>query len=85
MTITAYKDDSFGLTTTFYNDKEESFFVKSDNPLAWIKHILPVKVNYVFDGKDTHKTCIGARFRVVEMRKLTTNDKVLIRPIFELI
>lgn len=22
MTITAYKDDSFGLTTTFYNGKE---------------------------------------------------------------
>lgn len=32
-----------------------------------------------------HKTCIGARFRVVEMRKVTTNDRVLVRPIFELI
>ena len=54
MTITAYKDDSFGLTTTFYNGKEEAFWVKSDNPLARIKHILPVKINYMFDGKDTH-------------------------------
>ena len=54
MTITAYKDDSFGLTTTFYHDKEEAFCVKSDNPFARIKHILPVKINYVFDGKDTH-------------------------------
>ena len=58
MTITAYKDDSFGLTTTFYNDKEEAFCVKFDNPLARIKHILPVKINYVFDGKDTHITGI---------------------------
>ena len=58
MTIIAYKDDSFGLTTTFYNNREESFFVKSDNPLARIKHILPVKVNYVFDGKDSHITGI---------------------------
>lgn len=32
-----------------------------------------------------HKTCVGARFRVVEMRKVTTNDRVLVRPIFELI
>ena len=58
MTITAYKDDSFGLTTTFYNGKEEAFCVKFDNPLARIKHILPVKINYVFDGKDTHITGI---------------------------
>ena len=58
MTITAYKDDSFGLTTTFYNGKEETFCVKSDNPFARIKHILPVKINYVFDGKDTHITGI---------------------------
>ena len=58
MTITAYKDDSFGLTTTFYNGKEEAFCVKSDNPFARIKHILPVKINYVFDGKDTHITGI---------------------------
>lgn len=58
MTITAYKDDSFGLTMTFYNDKEEAFFVKSNNPIARIKYILPVKVNYVFDGKNTHITGI---------------------------
>lgn len=58
MTITAYKDDSFDLTTTFYNDKEEEFFVKSNNPIARIKHILPVMVNYVFDGKNTHITGI---------------------------
>lgn len=58
MTITAYKDDSFGLTTTFYNDKEEAFFVKSNNPIARIKYILPVKVNYVFDGKNTNITGI---------------------------
>ena len=58
MTITAYKDDSFGLTTTFYNGKEEAFCVKFDNPLARIKHILPVNINYVFDGKDTHITGI---------------------------
>lgn len=58
MTITSYKDDSFGLTTTFYNDKEETFFVKSNNPIARIKYILPVKVNYVFDGKNTHITGI---------------------------
>ena len=58
MTITAYKDDSFGLRTTFYNDKEESFFVKSNNPIARIKYILPVKVNYAFDGKNTHITSI---------------------------
>ena len=58
MTITAYKDDSFGLTTTFYNGKEEAFCVKSDNTFARIKHILPAKINYVFDGKDTHITGI---------------------------
>lgn len=58
MTITAYKDDGFGLTTTFYNGKEEVFYVKSDNPLARIKHILPVKINYVFDGKNTRITGI---------------------------
>lgn len=58
MTITNYKDDSFGLTTTFYNGKEEAFWVKSDNPLARIKHILPVKINYVFDGKNTTITGI---------------------------
>lgn len=58
MTITAYKDDSFGLITTFYNDKEEAFFVKSNNPIARIKYILPVKANYVFDGKNTHITGI---------------------------
>ena len=58
MTITAYKDDNFGLTTTFYNGKEEAFCVKFNNPLARIKHILPVKINYVFDGKDTHITGI---------------------------
>ena len=58
MTITAYKDDSFGLTTTFYNDKEEAFLVKSNNPIARIKYILPVKVNYVFDGKNTNITGI---------------------------
>ena len=58
MTITAYKDDSFGLTTTFYNGKEEAFFVKNNNPIARIKYILPVKVKYVFDGKNTHITGI---------------------------
>ena len=58
MTITTYKDDSFGLTTTFYNGKEEAFYVKSDNPLSRIKHILPVKINYVFDGKNTRITGI---------------------------
>lgn len=58
MTITTYKDDSFGLTTTFYNGKEEVFYVKSDNPLSRIKHILPVKINYVFDGKNTRITGI---------------------------
>ena len=58
MTITTYKNDSFGLTTTFYNGKEEAFCVKSDNPLARIKHILPVKINYVFDGKNTRITGI---------------------------
>lgn len=66
MTITAYKDDSFGLTTTFYNNREESLEAIKAYCLA-------------------HKTCIGARFRVVEMRKVTTNDRVLVRPIFELI
>ena len=58
MTITAYKDDSFGLMTTFYNGKEEAFCVKFDNPFTRIKHILHVKINYVFDGKDTHITGI---------------------------
>ena len=58
MTITAYKDDSFGLTTTFYNDKKEAFFVKNNNPIARIKYILPVKVKYVFDGKNTYITGI---------------------------
>lgn len=32
-----------------------------------------------------HKTCVGARFRVVEMREVTTNNGVFIRPIFKLI
>lgn len=58
MTITTYKNDSFGLTTTFYNGKEEAFCVKSDNPLTHIKYILPVKINYVFDGKNTRITGI---------------------------
>lgn len=53
ITITTYKDDSCGLTTTFYHDKEEAFCVKSDNPFARVKHILPVKVHYAFDGKNT--------------------------------
>ena len=56
MVITTYKDDSFGLTTTFYSNDEEAFWVKSDNPFARVKHILPVKVHYVFDGKNTHIT-----------------------------
>ena len=58
ITITTYKDDSFGITTTFYNGKKEAFCVKYDNPLARIKHILPVKINYVFDGKNTRIACI---------------------------
>ena len=58
MTITTYKDDNFGLTTTFYNGKEEAFCVKSDNPLARIKYILPVKINYGYDGKNTRITSI---------------------------
>ena len=58
MTITSYKEDSYGLTVTFFNDKEELFFLKSDNPLARIKGILPVKVNYIYDGKTTKITGI---------------------------
>ena len=32
-----------------------------------------------------HKTYVGARFRVVEMREVTINNSVFVRPIFELI
>lgn len=32
-----------------------------------------------------HKTCVGARFRVVEMREIVINNRVFVRPIFELI
>ena len=58
MTITSYKEDSYGLTVTFFNGEEELFFLKSDNPLARIKDILPVKVNYIYDGKNTTITGI---------------------------
>lgn len=54
MTITSYKDDEFDLTTTFINNEgEPEFRVKSSNPFARIKHILPVKINYYFDGEKT--------------------------------
>ena len=51
MLLTSYKEDSFGLTTTFYNENgEEEFCVKSSHPFARIKSILPVKANYIFDN-----------------------------------
>lgn len=51
MLLTSYKEDSFGLTITFFNEKgEEEFCVKSSHPLARVKSILPVKANYIFDN-----------------------------------
>lgn len=57
--ITSYKEDGFGLTTTFINiEGEEEFCVKTSNPIARIKHILPVEVLWVFDGEKTSITGI---------------------------
>ena len=53
MIITSYKEDTFGLTTTFYDGDKELFYIKNTNPINRIKHILPVKVAYIFDGNNT--------------------------------
>lgn len=57
--ITSYKEDSLGLTVTFYDKNEQSvFFTRLDEPISRIRHILPVKLDYVFDGEETHVTSI---------------------------
>lgn len=38
----------------FYNkDKQPEFYAELEDPIARIRHILPVRLNYVFDGKTT--------------------------------
>lgn len=54
---TSYKVDEFGLTVTFYDEKEQPvFFARLEEPIARIRRILPVRLNYVFDGEITHVT-----------------------------
>lgn len=57
--ITSCKEDSLGLTVTFYNKNGQPVFLaRLDEPIARIRYILPVKLNYVFDGEKTRATGI---------------------------
>lgn len=52
--ITSCKEDSLGLTVTFYDKNEQPVFsARTNEPMARIRHILPVKLNYVYNGETT--------------------------------
>lgn len=52
--ITSFEEDSLRHTVTFYNkDGQPEFYTELEEPIARIRHILPVRLNYVFDGKIT--------------------------------
>lgn len=52
--ITSYRVNR--LTVMFYDKDERPVFIsKLSEPMARIRHILPVRLNYVFDGE---KTCV---------------------------
>lgn len=63
--------------------------IKCSNDTAWRQYNFNALYNQQKENIKayylTHKTCVGARFRVVEMREVTTNNNVFVRPIFELI
>lgn len=52
--IISFKEDSRRRIVTFYNkDKQPEFYAELEDPIARIRHILPVRLNYIFDGKTT--------------------------------
>ena len=63
--------------------------IKCSNDTAWREY----NFNALYDQQKenikayylANKTCVGARFRVVEMREIVTNNRAFVRPIFELI
>lgn len=63
--------------------------IKCSNDTAWRQYNFNALYNQQKENIKAyylaHKTCVGARFRVVEMREVTTNNSVFVRPIFELI
>ena len=63
--------------------------IKCSNDTAWRQYNFNALYNQQKENIKAyclaHKTCVGARFRVVEMREVTTNNSVFVRPIFEFI
>ena len=57
--IISFKEDSIRHTVTFYNkDEQPEFYTELEEPIARIRHILPVRLNYVFDGKTTRAVSV---------------------------
>lgn len=57
--ITSFKVDLSKRIVIFYDEaKQPKFSVELDSSMARIRHILPVKVDYVFDGEKVHITGI---------------------------
>lgn len=63
--------------------------IKCSNDTAWRQYNFSALYNQQKENIKAyclaHNTCVGARFRVVEMREIVTNNRVFVRPIFELI
>ena len=63
--------------------------IKCSNDTAWRQYNFNALYNQQKENIKAywlaHKTCVGASFRVVEIREITTNNSVFVRPIFELI
>lgn len=81
------------LSEPYIHEFNESSFlevaIKCSNDAAWHSYNFnafykqqkeAIKAYYL-----AHKTYVGAHFRVVEMREVITNNRVFVRPIFELI
>lgn len=57
--ITSFKVDLSKRIVIFYDRaRQPEFSAELDSPIARIRHILPVKVDYVFDSEKAHITGI---------------------------